>query len=71
MSNTLTASPTDRAGYDTHGYAVCRQLIDPALIDQLVAQYEETIVPSRYPAMLSSRFSIFTTTSNFPNSAIW
>jgi phytanoyl-CoA hydroxylase len=55
MSNTLTASPTDRAGYETHGYAVCRQLIDPTLIDQLVAQYQQTIVPSRYPFFRQDR----------------
>jgi phytanoyl-CoA hydroxylase len=54
-SNTLTASPVDRAGYETHGYVVRRQLIDPALIDQLVAQYQQTIVPSRYPFFRQDR----------------
>ena len=35
--------------YETNGYVVCRNLVDPSLIDRLLNLYKQQIVPSKEP----------------------
>jgi len=44
-----TTQVTARAYYEENGYFVCRGLISPDAIDQLVDRYRRDIVPTSYP----------------------